>query len=401
MVKSTESGMGEVAAFPFSQIADAPILVADDSQILRELIKSFLVREGFTNIHLVADGRQVLERLDDIQPDILILDIMMPEMDGFEVCRQIRKNPKFARLPILVQTALEDSEERLEVFQVGATDLVLKPLNGQELAARVKVHLQNVNMARAQRGIHERMIRELEAARKVQESLLPSADALAEAAEQCAVRVAAYYESSSELGGDFWGLKPLGGGRLGIYTADFSGHGVAPALNTIRLHTLLMGTGIDWYNPELWMMATNTHLYRMTQTEQFATVFYGVLEPEREQLVYVSAGCPKVIIGNVDGEAAFHDTSGLPAGIRSQVEHKRRAVPFGSGTFLFLYSDALLETPGPDGKCLEEEAVLSVVREAVKSNDPQVVIDAVRAALPVIPGQGVPDDLTLVMLIKD
>ncbi|WP_259780614.1 PP2C family protein-serine/threonine phosphatase [Aestuariispira ectoiniformans] len=400
-MKRIDGSLGDVASFPFSEIADAPILVADDSQILRELIKSFLSREGFNNIHVAEDGAKAIAMLEEIQPDIVILDILMPEMDGFEVCRTIRQNPKFAHIPILVETALEDSAERLEVFEVGATDLVLKPLNGQELAARVKVHLQNVHMARSQRRYHERMVRELDAARKVQESLLPSERAMQEAADQCDIRVAAYYESSSELGGDFWGLKPLGGGRLGLYTADFSGHGVAPALNTIRLHTLLMGTGIDWYNPELWMMATNTHLYRMTQTDQFATAFYGLLEPTKEQLVYVSAGCPRVIIGKVGGEATFHETSGLPAGIRSQAEHARRVAPFSSGSFIFLYSDALLETPGPDGAMMSEDELLSVVSEAASHNDPQRVIDTVRRAMPKVPGRGLLDDLTLVMLIKD
>lgn len=400
-MKSNDSVWEEVTEFPFSNIAAAPILVADDSQILRELIKSFLTREGFTNIHLVNDGQEVLNCIDDVQPDLLILDIMMPEMDGFEVCRHVRGNPKYRHLPILVQTGLEDTEQRLEVFQVGATDLVLKPLNGQELAARVKVHLQNVQLARSQRHYHERMIQELEAARKVQESLLPSPEELDLVAQQCNIRVAAYYESSSELGGDFWGLKPLGSGRLGVYTADFSGHGVAPALNTIRLHTLLIGTEIDWYSPQLWMMATNTHLYRMTQTGQFATAFYGLLEPGKERLDYVAAGCPEVIIGTVGGEARFHETKGLPTGIRDQVDYQKRSVPFTAGSFIFLYSDALLETPGPDGELVEEEALLSLVTETAKTNDPQAVIDAVVEAMPVIPGQGLPDDLTLVMMIKD
>ena len=278
-------------------ISDAKILIVDDLLLLRELIKNYLAKEGFKNLYTAENGVEALEMIQKIHPDLLILDILMPEMNGFEVCRKIRSDPHFGGMPILVQTGVEESEERLEVFKVGATDLVLKPINGSELVARVRVHLQNVYMQRRQQRYHQRMVDELAAASRIQESLLPSKEKLDRICEKTGLRVDAYYQASSELGGDFWGLRLLPDNRLALYMADFSGHGVVSALNTFRLHTVLNQVELEWGEPAKWMSTVNKRLCQVTAVEHFATFIFAVIDPENNKLTYSAAAAPPIVCG--------------------------------------------------------------------------------------------------------
>ncbi|MBF0333963.1 MAG: response regulator, partial [Alphaproteobacteria bacterium] len=119
------------------------VLVIEDSETNRRLLDALLRAAGIQTIAFAVDGIDGLEKVESFQPDLVVLDIMMPRMDGFEVCRRLRALPEHRSLPILVQTGLETAQERTEAFRAGATDLVIKPLNGAEFLARVRVHLQN------------------------------------------------------------------------------------------------------------------------------------------------------------------------------------------------------------------------------------------------------------------
>ena len=389
---------GEIVS---EDISEAKILIVDDLLLLRELIRNYLSNEGFRNLYTAENGLQALEMVREIRPDLLILDILMPEMNGFDVCRQIRATPELAHIPILVQTGVEESEERLEVFKVGATDLVLKPINGSELVARVRVHLQNVFMQRRQALYHQRMASELAAASKIQASLLPSDELIDQVRDQTGIQVKAYYEASSELGGDFWGMRVLEGGRLAVFIADFSGHGVVSALNTFRLHTLLNESHLDWVSPGQWMKTLNEQLCRVTAVEHFATFFYAVISPEEGCLRYATAASPPVVMGTAGGSCGFIDTAGLPLGISAKADYDQQECPFENGSYTFLYSDALIETKDENGMVLEGEQILEVTRNHVNQSGPEKLIEEI---LEVYPGRHVrplPDDLTMLTLYRE
>ncbi len=108
---------------------DATILIADDTMISREIISSYLRSDGFTNLVFAKDGEDVLAQVQKHNPDLIILDIIMPKLDGYDVCKTLRADPAFAETPIIAQTALEENEGRTRIFEDGATDLILKPLN--------------------------------------------------------------------------------------------------------------------------------------------------------------------------------------------------------------------------------------------------------------------------------
>lgn len=116
---------------------NSTILIVDDNAASRETLESILGDQNYT-LHMAEDGLQALEKADALRPDLILLDVMMPNMDGFEVCRRLRSTPGLAEIPIILLTALDDTASRLEGIESGADDFISKPFNRQELRARVR-----------------------------------------------------------------------------------------------------------------------------------------------------------------------------------------------------------------------------------------------------------------------
>jgi sigma-B regulation protein RsbU (phosphoserine phosphatase) len=369
----------------------SPILVADDQKLNLDLICGYLRHIGFSNLDVASHGALALEKVRANRPELLILDIMMPGVDGLEVCRALRAEAEFADLPILVQTALRGVQDRVEIFRAGATDLIVKPVNRLELIARVGVHLERRLLIRSLRQAGERIERELQAARAMQVALLPSLDH-ERALARHGLDMASIYTTSSELGGDFWGLIDggAGAGWPGFYIADFAGHGVMSALNTIQLHTLIQQMAVPPDDPGKFLRLLNAGLHPLLPIGQFATATCVFFDFAANTLSYAAAGSPPPLLRASDGSWHRLDSAGVPLGIARDSEYTTRTVRFERDALMFLYSDALTESLlASDGR-LGEDGV-----QALASGAPcdgaraflDDVIDRFRAKL-----AGPPDD---------
>lgn len=116
---------------------NSTILIVDDHATNRDALELILSEQGYS-LHMAEDGMQALEKANAIHPDLILLDVMMPGMDGFEVCRRLRSTPGLAEVPIILLTALDDSASRLEGIESGADDFISKPFDRQELRARIR-----------------------------------------------------------------------------------------------------------------------------------------------------------------------------------------------------------------------------------------------------------------------
>ncbi len=117
------------------------LLVIDDEESIFEVIEALLYREGYEFIYLTS-GIEALTKIDDIQPDVILLDLMMPEMDGIETCQQIKSNERWRPIPIIMVTALSSKEDLARCLEAGADDFLSKPINSIELRARVRSMLR-------------------------------------------------------------------------------------------------------------------------------------------------------------------------------------------------------------------------------------------------------------------
>ncbi|AWK87420.1 PP2C family protein-serine/threonine phosphatase [Azospirillum thermophilum] len=388
-------------------VADARILVVDDNRVNRNLLVALLERGGITRIDQAEDGTDGLARVESFKPDLILLDLMMPNVDGFEMCRRLRADPRWKTLPILVQSSLNRSEDRARAFAAGATDYVGKPLNASELLARVQILLRRKALVQDLEQFRRRAEAELDLARRMQERLMPAAGRLAEVERSHGVAIAAHFAPSSELGGDFWGLYPMGPGRLGVHLVDFSGHGVGAALNTFRLQVLCQqiaaggppGAGPD---PADYLARINRRLCTLLPAGQFATMLVGVIDTRAGEFVYASAGSTRPMAWSLDGSAAgagplLGDSAGLPLGLLATAEYETRRLPLPAGGRLFLYSDAAIEIPAGDD-VLDDVGLAALVSRRMAERDGARflagILDDLHAAGPI------DDDLTALVLTR-
>jgi len=190
--------------------------------------------------------------------------------------------------------------------------------------------------------------------------------------------------------------------RFGFYIVDFSGHGVASALNTFRLHTLINGSDLDWSDPKSCVFAVNDHLARVLSPEQFATLFWGMIDLREDVLTYSAAAAPPVIVGtDAENPETIHflDTAGLPVGVLAKHTYDNITVPFPTGSFIFLYSDALIESPDADDKMWTEEGLMTRIRtysaQGYRNIQPCVLSEFLDMAV-----RPIPDDLTTISIIR-
>ena len=188
-----------------------------------------------------------------------------------------------------------------------------------------------------------RLDHELSAARDNQRQIVPSDEDAKEITNWYGCEIAAHYQPSSELGGDFWGIRNIDENRLIFFTADFLGHSVAPSLNTFRLDAIIKEMEVTSPSPADFLANINASLYTLLEPGQFATMLCAIIEPKNDRLVYADAAALEPIFGNVTTQnASLMDGSGILLGVRENSTYEDKEIEFPKGSFMSLFSDALL-----------------------------------------------------------
>jgi len=397
---------GTIASAPVEsdQITAARILVVDDDPFISAMAQAYLEHAGFTRIDVAENGQECLDRLQGAEgpPDIVILDIQMPVLDGLEVLRRMRASAALQDLPVLVTTGIDESSQRNEAIRAGASSLISKPFDAPLLIEKTRslierqVLIQQLNLYRT------RVSQELDMARELQLSLLPGEDTLQLIAERYGVRVSSQFHSSSELAGDFWGVAPLDDTRLAVFMVDIAGHGVAAAANTFRLHEIINSEDMHGFSPAEFLARVNARFHARIPAGQFATIFYGVIDVARDTFTYASAAAPPPLIGTRGDGAAPRPLAnrGLLAGAIAGASYSEHVEPLRPGDYVFLYSDALPEALTPTGELLGDEAPAELFVSALDQNPRAPLLPLLQdfRARTTAPLQ---DDLTLVFLSRE
>ena len=383
----------------FADLRDARVMVVDDNRVNRHLLVALLERGGITRVELAEDGEQALARVGVFKPDLILLDLMMPHLDGFEVCRRLRADPAYVDLPVLVQSSLNRSEDRARAFAAGATDYVSKPINAIELLSRVRIHLQNRMLLNSLQLYRQRTAAELTLACKMQERLMPQRPHLDRIRQRLGLSLAAHFAPSSELGGDFWGLCCDSHDRLVLWLVDFSGHGIGAALNTFRLHAILNQFDFSAFDPATFLGIVNRRLCPLLPSGQYATMLAGVIDREHDQFLYASAGATRPMTWAMDAtEPTLGDNTGLPLGLTASAGYENRALPLPAGGRLFLYSDAAVELPVGTG-ILDEIGLEALVIQHMAEPDGQTLLLRLLTALTAL--GNFDDDLTALVVTRE
>jgi sigma-B regulation protein RsbU (phosphoserine phosphatase) len=374
------------------------VLVVDDDMITCEILMEYLNEAGFENIGFAFDGEMALEKIADTAPDLVVLDIDMPVMDGFAVLSAIRSKPEFQDLPVIVQSALDTREERMRILKAGATIHVVKPVDKDLLVSRVYNQIERMTVMRRLEAYQERVAEELAAARRMQLQLLPDEADVAVIEQSGAVRIDWHFQPSSEIGGDWMDIFRLDGGRFGVCLADFTGHGVGAAINTFRLQSTIKANPIGNRSPGEYLSLLNDQLVQMLPRGQFATMLLAIFTPEDGRIDYAAAGAPSPLFGSSgpDGSFAFADASGLPLGISTKATYDDRSIPFNPGDRIIFYSDVLIEQEGGRTPPLEESGLMTLFSRIEAESDSASALEALVAEFYRRYGGVMGDDMSIV-----
>ncbi len=373
---------------------DSRVLIVDDNEFNRKSLSMLLLRSGISNLEFAVDGVDGLAKVDMFRPDLILLDVDMPNMDGLEMCQRLRASALHSDLPILFQTALDSDEEQVACFKAGGNDFISKPIKPGECVARVRHQLERRKLFNDLTAFRERVEKELRHAHAMQMSLLPEPRKVAAIGLAHGLDISSHFETSSELGGDLWSVFELDEHRVGILIVDFAGHGITAAINTFRLHTLFERIPAKDLDPAEWLGALNASLKDVLPTGQFATAFYCILDKRTDVLTFSGAGAPNPILCEGD-TLTLLDSAGMLLGISRRAKYHTQQVTLPPGGFLVLYSDALIECRDALGVPFGQDAVMETVRAIVDDRP----ADPVQALLqPFLSRIARPfrDDLTLI-----
>ncbi len=337
------------------------ILIVDDSEMSRSVLRKICEHAGFKHIEAVANGVEALDAIRKRCPDLMFLDIEMPLMDGFALCDALRAEKLLGSMVIIMQTATDKPEIKARAFEVGVTDLLTKPVHPRETIARVLAHLERAMLRRESDERNRHIQEELEEAVILQNILLPREEVIDGIERDMKVDIAHYYHPASELAGDYISIRRVSQDRFAVISIDISGHGLTAALYAFSVHTLIEDAQLASHSPSYILAVLNTRLHDFMSAGKFATAFIAVIDTRHQYLDYAAAAAPPPILMRA-GTPILLDTRGHLLGVDSAATYESHRLPYQSGDRLFIYSDALIESPNPQGDSMPIDEVVTILK---------------------------------------
>jgi len=382
----------------------AALLIVDDNEDNRYTLTRRLKREGYTNLTTANDGRQALELLQSQAFDLMLLDIMMPEVNGYQVLEQLKAGGKLRDLPVIMISALDEIESVIRCVELGAEDYLAKPFNPTLLRARVGASLEKKRLRDAVRASLARLEQELDAARTLQLGMLPGTFP-SWSAEQ-PVEVCALMDPAKEVGGDLYDFFDAGDGVFCFLVGDVSGKGapaamfMARARSLVRMAVALWGRlGAERASPAGIAETVNRELCQNNRDRMFVTVFLGFLDMKTGVITYVNAGHlgPHILRGS--GE--IEQTTGrpeAPLAVRPGSSYQNRTLTLQPGDGVFVCTDGVIEAMSETEE-FYSSARLEADLRASCTRTPEEMVRAIKDRIDAFTGQALKaDDVTMLAL---
>jgi sigma-B regulation protein RsbU (phosphoserine phosphatase) len=317
------------------------ILIVDDTPINLGVISGAL-KDSF-NTKVATNGEKALALASaEEKPDLILLDVMMPGMDGYEVCRRLKANPATQNIPVIFLTGQTEAEDETKGFEVGAVDYIHKPFSAAIVKVRVRLHLM---LREAHEQIAQQLVainNELEMARQIQLSILPS-----DTPKLGGLEIVARYIPMTSVAGDFYDFIVVDEKHVGVLIADVSGHGLPAALIASMLQVALAAQSVHASDPGKVLSGLNQALCGKFQ-RNFVTAAYVFVDLEKNSMTYAGAGHPPLLHWrSSSGKASEVSENGLVLGQFPEETYSAVSLPLEPGDRCLLYTDGVLETSSP------------------------------------------------------
>lgn len=360
------------------------MLVVDDSRAQRRVLGATLSRLGFS-VTEAGSGEEALDILASQSIDLVLSDWMMPGMDGLELCRKFRELPRDSYGYFILLTSKSEKGAVAQGLDIGADDFLTKPVNPEELRARIAAGDRILRMERELNEknrlvvatleeistLYDALDQDLVEARKMQQSLVRD-----RYRDYGATQVSLLLKPCNHVGGDLVGTFDAGGGRVAVYAIDVSGHGIASALLTARIAGYL-SDGAPAQNIALIQVAEglyrargpaetaaelNTLMMTELQSDLYFTMSLAYIDQRTGRVDMTQCGHPAAAVLKADGNVDFRGDGGMPIGLVSEAEYESFSFTLDPGDRLVLYSDGFTECPNEAGEELEEDGFRQIMQ---------------------------------------
>jgi sigma-B regulation protein RsbU (phosphoserine phosphatase) len=383
----------------------ADILIVDDKPANLRLLSQMLVENGY-QVRPAPDGSVALAAARAQPPDLILLDIRMPDMDGYQVCKHLKADASTRDIPIIFISALTETQDKVKAFAVGGVDYVTKPLQFQEVLARVKTHLA---LRRLQTELQHANTRLEDANKKMEQELILAGEVQAGFLPRTLPDVRGWQfsvtlKSARETSGDFYDINLLPDGHLGILVADVVDKGVGAALFMALSWTLIRTYAAEYpAHPEMVLTAVNRRILEDTNANQFVAVSYCILDPATGRLVYCNAGnCPPFVFRSRDVHEVHKLVhTGIPLGLLEDRTWDQAVVQLGAGDVLALYTDGITEAQNEKEEFYGEARLLNSIRANLDGSAREIK-QGILADLQEFVGSAPQyDDITLAIIVRE
>jgi serine phosphatase RsbU (regulator of sigma subunit) len=398
---TADAGVGSAyAGRPKSMAGAASILAVDDTPANLQVLTGMLKGRGY-KVRPVPSGKLALLAAQRDPPDLILLDINMPEMNGYEVCEHLKADNKLKGIPIIFISALTEQLDKVKAFAMGGVDYLTKPFQMEELHARVETHLKlrrlQIELEEYSRHLElarERLKLDLELAREVQRGFLPL-----RLLEVPGYEFFAHYESAYEIGGDYYDFIVLPQGRVAILLGDVAGKGVVAALLMAKLSANAKFCMLT--EPDLATAITrlNSMMFHSGIADRFVTLMASILDPASHTVTLVNAGHPPPLLYHgatrTVEEAISNDVAGLPLGVSDGFEYASCQLRLELGDSILAFTDGVTEAMDVNDIQLQTKGVHAAMQG--EANSPRALGErVVKVVKQFAAGRNQYDDIALV-----
>jgi phosphoserine phosphatase RsbU/P len=381
------------------------ILIVDDEPFNVDYLEQELEDLHYETLTAV-NGQDALEKIASEKPDLVLLDIMMPIMDGFTVLQKAKADVEIRNIPIIVISANNDLQSVVRGIELGAEDYLPKPFEPTLLKARIQSSLEKKHLRDLQDLYLKSLEKEFNIARDIQKEFLP-----AELPQIEGWEIASHFKAAKEVAGDFYDAFLLPDGKLMFLVADVCGKGIGAALFMTLFRSMIRAasTNIQTIQPTQSLSSTELLLHTISFTNNyvaethetsfmFATVFIGVLDPSNGSIWYINGGNePALVIGG-DGQVRNKlMPTGPVVGVMPYSKYKVAEVQLKDDEMILAFTDGIPDTQNANGEFFGANHLLELLPQ---DNTPTGLLDKAAAALAAFIGEADQfDDITL-MAIK-
>jgi sigma-B regulation protein RsbU (phosphoserine phosphatase) len=357
-------------------LADSRILIVDDAKANLDILVEGLKADH--KLSLALDGEMALRIAARTPPDLVLLDIMLPGLDGYEVCRRLREMPETADVPVMFLSSLEEVRDKTRGFEAGGNDYLTKPFEMLEVKARVRSLLKAKAYSDA---VKEQIASELRVAREIQMGMLPRDFTAVERAYQ--VNLGAMLEPAREVGGDLYGLCAAAPDRLVVFQGDVSGKGIPASMFMVRAISLALLLAREIREPERILARLNDELSADNPSGMFVTFLCAVFEPGSGRLALANGGhCRPVLLPAGAPPRWAVARLGTALGFEPGLGFERTELTLRPGDAIVLYTDGVSEAFNPAAECYGNARLLADLADFSGQSAPAIaagLFDKVRA----------------------